>query len=140
MTPHHTRKAGRLYRYYVSMNVIKEGADACPVGRVPAAQVETAVIDKLRVLLRTPEIVGRAWQAARQNDPAIVEQDMIEALAELDPLWDELFPVEQARIIQLLVARIDISLAGLHITLRMDGLAQLAGELHPAAQARNQAA
>ena len=27
---------------------------------------------------------------------------------ELDPLWDELFPAEQARIVQLLVERVDV--------------------------------
>ena len=37
MTPTHTRRRGKLYRYYVSMDVIKQGADACPVRRVPAA-------------------------------------------------------------------------------------------------------
>ncbi|MBM3604876.1 MAG: recombinase family protein, partial [Alphaproteobacteria bacterium] len=34
-SPSHTRKAGRLYRYYVSQTVLKQGAGACPVGRVP---------------------------------------------------------------------------------------------------------
>ena len=33
---------------------------------------------------------------------------MREALERLDPLWDELFPAEQARIVQLLVERVDM--------------------------------
>jgi site-specific DNA recombinase len=65
MTPTHTRRRGKLYRYYVSMDVIKQGADACPVRRVPAGEIEAAVIDQVRALIRTPEIVVRTWRAAR---------------------------------------------------------------------------
>jgi hypothetical protein len=132
MTPSHTRKKGRLYRYYVTTNVIKEGPDACPVGRIPAAQVENAVIDQLRSLLRTPEVVARTWKAVRAEGDAMPETEVVAALAQLDPLWDELFPAEQARIVQLLVERVDISTDGVRITLRTEGLAQLASELKPA--------
>ena len=31
MTPAHTRKGGKLYRYYVSTDVLKRDAEACPV-------------------------------------------------------------------------------------------------------------
>ncbi|CDL01242.1 putative resolvase [Magnetospirillum gryphiswaldense MSR-1 v2] len=132
MTPAHTRKGGKLYRYYVTMNVIKEGPDACPVGRVPAAQVENAVIDQLRSLLRTPEVVARTWKSIRAKGKDMTEREVATTLGQLDPLWDELFPAEQARIVQLLVERVDLSPQGINISLRTDGLAQLAGELKPA--------
>ena len=35
MSPTHTRKGNRLYRYYVSQDVMKHGRDACPVGPSP---------------------------------------------------------------------------------------------------------
>ena len=47
----------------------------------------------------------------------------------LDPLWDELFPAEQARIAALLVEQIDIGTDGLNIRLRMDGQTGLAREM-----------
>ena len=47
----------------------------------------------------------------------------------LDPLWDELFPAEQARIVALLVARVDIGIDGLNVRLRVDGLGGLAREM-----------
>ena len=53
-SPTHTRKGDRLYRYYVSQTVLKHGAGACPIGRVPAAEVEAAVIDQLRMVFRSP--------------------------------------------------------------------------------------
>ena len=48
---------------------------------------------------------------------------------QLDPLWDELFPAEQARIVGLLVERIDIGLEGMSLRLRVDGLSGLAREM-----------
>ena len=51
------------------------------------------------------------------------------ALQQLDPLWDELFPAEQARIVTLLVERVDIGTDGFDLRLRLDGLAGLAREM-----------
>jgi site-specific DNA recombinase len=129
MSPSHTRRRGRLYRYYIDQAVLKDGANAGAVGRVPAAQIEGAVIDQLRALLRSPEIVVATWRATRQEDRDLNEADVREALERLDPLWEELFPAEQARIVQLLVERVDVSADGIDIRLRVDGLSQLAGEL-----------
>ena len=51
------------------------------------------------------------------------------ALDRLDSLWDELFPAEQARIVQLLVQRIDLKPDGLELRLRTQGLGQVVQEL-----------
>ena len=54
-------------------------------------------------------MIVRTWRAAREQDGSITEAEVRTALTELDPLWDELFPAEQARIVQLLVERVEIS-------------------------------
>ncbi|WP_324754034.1 recombinase family protein [Roseovarius sp. Pro17] len=128
-SPTHTRKGGKLYRYYVSQTVLKHGAGSCPVGRVPAGEIEKAVIDQLRAVFRQPEIVAGTWKAARAQDGEITEAETRDALTRLDPLWDELFPAEQARIVALLVERIDIGTDGLNVRLRMDGLTGLARDM-----------
>ena len=128
-TPTHTRKGGRLYRYYVSQSVLKHGAGSCPVGRVPAGEIEAAVIDQLRAVFRQPEIVAGTWKAARVHADDITEADVRAALQQFDPLWDELFPAEQARIVALLVDRVDIGTDGLDVRLRVDGLVGLAREM-----------
>ena len=56
---------------------------------------------------------------------------MREALQRLDPLWDELFPAEQARIVQLLVERVDVGPDGADIRLRIEGLTSLVADLRP---------
>ncbi|MDP2740167.1 MAG: recombinase family protein [Pseudorhodobacter sp.] len=128
-SPTHTRKGGRLYRYYVSQTVLKHGAGSCPVSRVPAGAIESAVIDQIRAVIRQPEIIAGAWKAARAQDRDVTEADARDALIRLDPLWDELFPAEQARIAALLIERIDIGTDGLNVRLRMNGLTGLAREM-----------
>ena len=128
-SPTHTRKGGKLYRYYVSQTVLKHGAGTCPVGRVPAGEIEAAVIDQLRTVFRQPEIVAGTWKAARANAHDITEADARAALQQFDPLWDELFPAEQARIVAMLVERVTIGTEGLTVRLRVDGLRGLAREM-----------
>jgi DNA invertase Pin-like site-specific DNA recombinase len=128
-SPTHTRKGGRLYRYYVSQTVLKHGAGSCPIGRVPAGEIEAAVIDQLRAVFRQPEIVAGTWKTARAQDGGTTEVDARDTLTRLDPLWDELFPAEQARIVALLVERVDIGTDGLNVRLRVDGLSSLTREM-----------
>ena len=52
-----------------------------------------------------------------------------EALLHLDPLWDELFPAEQAEIVRALVERVDVGVDGAEIRLRVDGVSGLVRSL-----------
>lgn len=132
MSPTHTRKSGRLYRYYTSQNAIKRSGSDCPVRQVPAAEVERIVLNQLRKLLQSPEIIVQTWRAARKKRRDLTENDVRQALVEFDELWGELFPAEQARIVKLLVERIDIAPDNLRIALKIDGITSLCGELRAA--------
>ena len=128
-SPTHTKKRGRLYRYYVSQTILKHGAGSCPIGRVPAAEIETVVIDQLRAVFRQPEIIAGAWDAAKGHCRDITLDAARMALQQFDPLWDELFPAEQARIVALAVERVDIGTDAINVLMRIDGLTELAHEL-----------
>jgi DNA invertase Pin-like site-specific DNA recombinase len=67
MTPSHSRKAGKLYRYYVATDAIRQGYAECRVRSVPAAEVEEAVVAQVRHLLQMPEIVARTWAAGKNE-------------------------------------------------------------------------
>lgn len=77
MTPTHTRRRGKQYRYYVSMSVLKLGPASCPIGRIPAAEIEAVVIDQLRKLFRAPEVIVQTWLTARASNAAITEMDVM---------------------------------------------------------------
>ena len=140
MSPTHTRRGDKLYRYYISQSVVKRGADGCPVSRVPAAEIENVVVDQLRGMLRAPEVIIATWRSARPEIDELSETQVLEALEALDPLWDELFPAEQTRIIQLLVERVDVGVAGLKVRLRVQGLARMVQDLAGIAAAPRRAA
>jgi site-specific DNA recombinase len=140
MSPTHTRKRGKLYRYYISQTAMKRGREACAVRQVPAAEIERVVIDQIRALLQTPEIIVQTWRAARKTDKGLAENDVRAALLEFEPLWNELFPAEQARIIELLVERVDLQPDGIDLRLHVEGLTSLCSELRGAAGEHQEAA
>ena len=122
-TPSSTKKGTRRYRYYVSMDLIKarETPDDGIPRRLPADTAEAAVITEIRRALRTPETTAQVIAALDCED--IAEADAITALQQFPQLWEQLFPSEQARIIQLLIRRVTVTAEGLIIDLRTDGIA-----------------
>ena len=127
MTPSHARKNGRRYRYYVCQSAIKNGHVSCPVRSLPAGEIEEAVLVQVRALLRAPEMVARTLESPN-SDSSITEDDAIQTIAALDPLWDELFPLEQARVIRLLVDTVTVTPEALQVSLRAQGLHSLIAE------------
>jgi hypothetical protein len=128
MSLSHTHRRGRTYRYYVTREAISEGYETCPITSVPAADVEGAVLDHVRRLLATPELVARTWATAKQSEGEITEREVTMLLADFATVWNELFPAEQVRIVQLLVERVDVQEDALEVRIRAQGLASLVGE------------
>jgi site-specific DNA recombinase len=129
MTPTHARKGGRLYRYYVAAGLLKGDVPPGVVRRLPAGEIEAAVVNQLLGLLCAPEVIIGTWRAARSEIEELSEAEVREALLSLDPIWDQLFPGEQARILQLLVERVDVHPDRLDLHLRVDGLQTLVADL-----------
>jgi hypothetical protein len=130
MSPSHTRRRGRIYRYYVTREAISDGYGSCAVTSVPAADVEGAVLDHVQKLLTAPELVARTWATAkRQGDDGVTEREVTVLFTDFATVWAELFPAEQARIVQLLVERVDVQEDALEVRVRAEGLANLVAEL-----------
>jgi len=69
-------------------------------------------------MLASPELVARTITAVQRGSgsaeaPLLDEDEIIEALGALEPVWDELYPTEQARILRLLIERIDVAPDGI---------------------------
>ena len=54
---------------------------------------------------------------------------MRRALTTIDPLWEQLFPAEQNRIVRLLVDKVEIREDGMEVALRGEGLGSVVGEI-----------
>ncbi len=131
LSPTHTCKGGKQYRYYVAQAVLKDQETPNPdiVRRVAAAEIEQVVLAQIRALVRQPEVIVGTWRAAREEAPNVTEAEIREALESLEPMWEELFPAEQARLVQLLVERVTIGPTGADIKLRVEGLSSLVRDL-----------
>ena len=131
MTPTSTKKGAKLYRYYVSMDVIRNretGEETAPM-RLAAGMVEDAVVTEVRRILQTPEVVSQVLVTLKKEQGAVSEAGAIAALHEFLALWARLFPAEQARIIQLLVRRVTVTGAGLDVDIRREGIAGVIREM-----------
>jgi len=197
MSPVSTGTAHRNYRYYTCGRASKTGHSNCPVKSVPAGDMEGAVIQQLRAMFKSPEMIAQTYQATRGLEAEelerlrsertelearlaelkqaasrlldsgasdsettdeirrtneefvdtqrrfrdideeihgmqarlVSERDVAESLRRLDPIWDELFPLEQSRIVQLLVERVTVNVDGMNIRIRSNGLHSLVSEV-----------
>jgi site-specific DNA recombinase len=178
MTPAHTTKHDRRYRYYLCSSAQKKGWKTCPSKSLPAEQIEAFVLDRIRCIGRDPDLLRDVLEQVRQGHEActaelaveqrglekdlsawhaevrklsvqlkpgedngelvgrladlherigtvesrvgkvreqirditsqlIPEEEATKALAAFDPVWGTLTPLERARVMGLLVERVE---------------------------------
>jgi len=197
MSPVSTGTVRKNYRYYTCGKASKTGYDNCPVKSVPAGDIEGAVIQQLRAIFKSPEMIAQTYRATRDLESEeldrlrserteleasltslkqtasrligtgasdngttdeirrtneeyigvqhrfqdvddeiqgmqarlVTERDVAECLRRLDPIWDELFPLEQMRIVQLLIQQVTVNPDGMNIKIRGNGLHSLVSEI-----------
>lgn len=128
MTPTYTKKKDKLYRYYIPNNFIKKKCLDCPVGHIAAGDIEQIVFSKLKEIFKSPRMILKTWQNVKQKG-GYTEDQVIKALQSVHVIWDELFPKEQSRIVQLLIQKITIRPEGADIIFRSDGINTIVQEL-----------
>lgn len=117
------------YRYYLCRHAAKAGHSSCPVRTVAAWEIEAAVVALVRKCLTTPEVAARTAREAQAIAADLIdEQAVITELRRFNDLWDELFPAEQERIVQLLIDGVTVHPDRVDIALRADGLHALLAE------------
>jgi hypothetical protein len=100
--------------------------------RLPATELESAVFDQLRALLRAPELLAEVLPRALELDPTLDEAKVTVAITRLDAIWGQLFPAEQGRIVRLLVEKVIVSPTAMEVRLRANGIERVVLELQPA--------
>ncbi len=127
MSPTYTIKKSKRYRYYVCSRKIRSAEDDCKVGSISANEVENLVKNQILQLLKKPEILVHTMGAASKE---ISEAEIINYFKNIEALWDELFPVEQIRIISLLIKQIIITENKVDLRIFKSGLSSLASEIN----------
>ena len=129
MSPTHTLKSGKHYRYYKPSQAITGACEGCPLGAIPAGELESMVVGQLQRFFIQPETVVRTWVTAHAQDASVTEQEVKDALRDIGPVWNELFPAEQSRIVNLLVEHVTVDEDGIDIKMRANGLESLARDV-----------
>jgi site-specific DNA recombinase len=74
MVPTYTRnKQGREYRYYLCMTAVRATYSDCPIGPVPAGEIEEAVRGYLQQLVSAPEIIAATYRHAVTQEREVLE-------------------------------------------------------------------
>ena len=121
MSPSHSRKASRRYRYYVSQAVMQyRDRDAGDITRLPAPAIEGVVVKRLMELLRTPmellDLVNHDDLSARQR------QDLIAHGKALNDDWAQLNPAEQIVYLKKAISAVTVTRRCVDIAFSRTGL------------------
>ncbi|MDD3182642.1 MAG: recombinase family protein, partial [Alphaproteobacteria bacterium] len=125
MTPTYTRKQGRLYRYYKPSHQLRGHGDNCQIGCVSAGELEGVVVEQLLRVFFHPDIILKTWSAAKNMGSDLTENNVRQSLKDIAPVWNQLFPAEQSRLINLLIEKIDVGTKGVSIKFRTVGIENL---------------
>ena len=124
MTPSHAVKKGTRYRYYVSGSLItKDRTENAAALRIPAAEIEQLVSDRVHRWLLDPGSIDKST-AARLADPSIQHRRVARA-AEIGKHWPELPVARKRAVLTTLIERIDVRVDRIDIRLRPPRLAAL---------------
>jgi hypothetical protein len=119
MTPTACNNHGLKYRYYTCSNHIRFKSCKSAVRNIPAEGIESKVIDEILLKLKSPEIMLKIHELAKEN--AVNETQLQSSLRNISETWTYLYPQEQIKIAQLLVDFIELKEDGLNIQMNLDG-------------------
>src|SRR6266478_5020989 len=124
MTPSHAIKKGMRYRYYVSRSLItKDRTDDSAGLRIPAAEIEQLVSDRVHRWLLDPGSIYKSTSARLAH--ASIQQRLVARTAEIGKRWPEL-PVARKRVVlTALIERIEVSVDQIDIRFRPSRLSAL---------------
>ena len=135
MYPTYSSKRGHKYHYYVSKSESRFGAPGKSFARLPAPEIEAAVVAHIRTVLTSPESIAAVVRHIQRNGAQIDEATTVMAMGRLNDVWDQLFPVERHRIANLMIERIDLvhigEVQGIKVKWRELGWDALIGEFAP---------
>lgn len=115
------------YRYYICERKHKGMNNNCSIGRLSAGEIENLVVQHITQILKKPEIIV---QTITTLDDKVPEIEAVEALKSIEGFsGEELFPIEQARIVKLPIKEVVVTKDGINIRIFKDGFNALKSKL-----------
>lgn len=122
MTPTYTKKKDKRYRYYACSNHLRGKSCTSHHKTIASNEVERFVVQQVRELLKCPEITAKTLKSLEGQ---ISTNEAFAMLQQIDVIWDSLFPIEQYRIICLLIKAVLVREDGIDVRIHTDGLQSL---------------
>jgi site-specific DNA recombinase len=107
MTPSHTTKGDRRYRYYTCVGAQKRGWQTCPSKSIPAAEIEALVLEQIRCIGGDPHLLSQTLNQARQQEETrkveldaerrVLERDLARWHADMQSLSGQLGNADRDR-------------------------------------------
>jgi site-specific DNA recombinase len=122
MTPTYTNKNGRRYNYYQCAKDRKRGIKSCPVGLIPAGEVERIVFDHLGAILNAPEIVAAVSRKTK------IRAREVTAIFNAE-FWNEITPGERNCLAFILIERAEVKRDELILEIKTEGVKSIIEEM-----------
>ena len=123
MSPAHTRKGHRRYRYYVSQAVLQyREADAGSVLRISAKTIEDPTIKRLMQCLQTPKELLEVFSHIKLC--ANKQTTIIKNATTFVKNWDDLLPSKKIDGLKIIIRNIQVGCEGINIILSRAGMTQ----------------
>ena len=123
MSPTHTKKDNRRYRYYVSQAVLQyREADAGSVLRISAKTIEGSVIKRLMQCLQTPKELLEVFSHIKLS--AKKQGTIIQNAKSFVKTWEDLTPSKKIDYLRIIIRKIEVGCEGINITFSRAGMSQ----------------
>ncbi len=122
-TPTHANKNGRRYRYYTSQAVIKKTGNSNSPARIPAHDLEKAVVDRMLEWLQTPtQLLTAIRDETTVAPPEGVFAKIIAQAATMAQSWSEHIAEDRTQFLKKVIERVIIHPLHVEIRLRVPAL------------------
>ena len=122
-TPTHAKKNGRRYRYYTSQAVIKKTEKGSAPARIPAHDLETAVVDRILDWLQSPtELLAALRHETTQAAPNGLFVRILTQAAKTAQSWHERSAEDRTQFLKGVIERVVIHPSHVEICLRVPAI------------------
>jgi site-specific DNA recombinase len=122
-TPTHANKNGRRYRYYTSQAVIKKAEKSSGPARIPAHDLEKAVVDRILAWLQTPtELLAALRDETTAAPPEGFFARIVTQAAATAQSWRERIAADRVQFLKTVIERVIIHPDHVEICLRLPAL------------------
>jgi len=128
-TPTHTNKSGRRYRYYTSQAVIRKTTGTDEPARIPAHDLESAVVDRIIEFLKSPRELLKAISHQTKRSRTGEYAQLLKQASEKAESWNRVSARHRERFLKAILDRVVILSDSVEVRIRKDALIQvLAGK------------